>query len=66
MSVSILEVIESAGYDLTTLEDAKWLVSQAKEFEELLDKAHFMIDQEQEKLDAAAEVEYQTRFGDEE
>lgn len=65
MSVSLLEVIEAAGYDLTTLEDAEWLVSKRAEIEDLLDKADFMIDQEQEKRDLAAEVEYNQRFDNE-
>jgi len=62
MSVSLLEVIEAAGYDLNTLEDNEWLVSKRREFEELLDKADFMIDQEQEKRDLAAEVKYETDY----
>lgn len=62
MSVSLLEVIEAAGYDLNTLEDSEWLVSKRREFEELLDKADFMIDQEQEKIDLALEVEYEKHF----
>lgn len=66
MSVSLLEVIEAGGYDLSTLDDAKWLVSKVTEFEELVDRAHFMIDQQQEKIDLAAEVEYEMHFPKEE
>jgi len=62
MSVSLLEVIETAGYDLSTLEDNEWLVSKRREFEELLDKADFMIDQEVEKELVASEVEYEKHF----
>lgn len=59
MSVSLQEVIEAAGYDLTTLEDNQWLLGVQREFEELVDRAEFIIDQEQEKLDLAAEVAYE-------
>lgn len=38
MSVSLLEVIEAGGYDLTTVEDANWLLSKQSEFEELIDR----------------------------
>ena len=39
MSISLLEVIEAGGYDLSTLEDAQWLLSKQQEFEELIDSA---------------------------
>lgn len=44
MSVSILEVIEAGGYDLDTVEDAKWLLSQQSGFEELVEKAEELVD----------------------
>ena len=68
MSVSIREVLEDAGvgYDLSTLEDSYWLLSQVKEFEELVEKAQEIVDEEEARLSAIAEVEYQARFGDEE
>ena len=50
MSVSLLEVIESAGYDLSTTEDANWLLSKQGEFEELINKAE-EVKEEQEELD---------------
>lgn len=40
MSVSILEVLENAGYDIrNNVDDARWLLSQEGEFYELLDSA---------------------------
>lgn len=43
MSVSLLEVIEAAGYDLSTVEDAIWLLSKQNEFEELVNQSHEVI-----------------------
>ena len=40
MSVYISEVLVKAGYDIYgNVEDAKWLLSQVNEFEELVDAA---------------------------
>lgn len=39
MSLSLREVIEEAGYDLTTKEDCEWLISRQNEFEELIELA---------------------------
>ena len=39
MSVSLLEVIEAGGYDLSTVEDANWLLSKQNEFEELIEES---------------------------
>ena len=43
MSVSLLEVIEAGGYDLSTEEDARWLLSQVNQFEELVTQAEDLI-----------------------
>lgn len=43
MSVSLQEVIEAAGYDLTTLEDSYWLLSKQKEFEYLVEDAERLV-----------------------
>lgn len=53
MSLSLLEVIESGGYDLSTVEDANWLLSVREEFEELVEKAEATI----EKAELEAELE---------
>lgn len=45
MSVSLLEVIENGGYDLSTVEDAMWLLSKQCEFYELIDKAQELVDE---------------------
>ena len=60
--ISLQEVIESSGYNLNTVQDSIWLLSKQREFEELIDKANFIFDQEQEKRDLAAEVEYESHF----
>lgn len=44
MSVSIKEVLESAGYDFSTKEDCEWLLAQAPEFDEMLEEADDTID----------------------
>lgn len=44
MSVSLLEVIEAAGYDLTTPSDAQWLLSKEVEFEELIKEAEQLLE----------------------
>lgn len=50
MSVSLLEVLEGAGYDvLHNREDAEWLLSQEDEFEELYDKAEEVVEREEEE-----------------
>lgn len=46
MSVSLLEVIEAGGYDVTTPEDALWLLSKQNEFEELIEQAQELVDEE--------------------
>lgn len=47
MSVSLLEVVEAGGFDLSTLEDAEWLVSKQNEFEELLEAAQELLEEEE-------------------
>lgn len=44
MSVSLLEVIEHGGYNLNTVEDAQWLLSKQSEFEELMEAAQELVD----------------------
>lgn len=46
MSVSLLDVIEAGGYDLTTKEDANWLLSKQSEFEALVEQAEEVIEEE--------------------
>mgnify|MGYP006924848810 CR=1 FL=1 len=52
MSVSIREVIETAGYDLTTQDDALWLLSKQNEFAELVEKAELLVETEADKDEA--------------
>ena len=48
MSVSLLEVIEAGGYDLSTVEDANWLLSKQNEFEGLIEQAENLIEESEE------------------
>lgn len=48
MSVSLLEVIEAGGYDLTTLEDTQWLLSKQAEFTELIEQAEELVEKGEE------------------
>lgn len=48
MSVSLLEVIEHGGYNITTYEDANWLLSKQNEFAELIEQAQEVVDSETE------------------
>ena len=50
MSVTLEEVIEAAGYDLSTRDDATWLLSKRQEFDDLCEEAEATI----EKLDEEA------------
>lgn len=45
MSVSLLEVIEHGGYDLTTVTDARWLLSKRTEFEQLVNEAEAVVEE---------------------
>lgn len=64
MSVSLLEVIESGGYDLNTEEDARWLLSKQSEFESLVEQAQDLVEKIEEQENEQAEKEYQDKFGD--
>lgn len=52
MSVSLQEVIEAGGYDLSTVEDAQWLVSKKSEFEELIESAETLIEERENEDDS--------------
>ena len=45
MSVSLLEVIEAGGYDLSTEEDCIWLLSKQSEFQELVEQAEERLEE---------------------
>lgn len=62
MSVSLLEVIEAGGYDLSTLEDARWLLSKQSEFEELVEQAEELIELVEDIENKEVEAEYLKRF----
>jgi hypothetical protein len=46
MSVSLAEVIEAGGYDLTTVEDSRWLVATQSEYAGLIETAEAIIEKE--------------------
>ena len=46
MSVTLHEVIEAGGYDLSTVEDANWLLSTQVEYEQLIEKAQELVEEE--------------------
>ena len=46
MSVTLHEVIEAGGYDLSTVEDANWLLSTQVEYEQLIEKAQELLEGE--------------------
>ncbi len=58
MSVTLQEVIEAAGYDLTTKEDIIWLLSKESEFNDLIDSVNDL-------LDAIEENEYNAELAQE-
>jgi len=49
MSVSLLELIEAGGYNLSTPEDANWLLSKRQEFDELVEQAEELVDNNEKK-----------------
>ena len=52
MSVSISEVLEDAGFDIkNNKHDALWLLSQANEFDEMLDNAEDCINKLEDEDD---------------
>lgn len=44
MSVSLLEVLEHGGYDLNTIEDARWFLSKRSEINELIQQAEELVE----------------------
>ena len=58
MSVSLQEVLESAGYDIkNNVDDAKWLGSQLDEFMSLFDDAERLVDEYNDYLDCKETAE---------
>ena len=50
MSVSLYEVLTSAGFDIReNPEDAEWLLSRRNEFEELCEQAEELLDSVEEE-----------------
>lgn len=44
MSATLAQILEKAGYDLTTKQDAEWLIGREDEFEELIEKAEEVVE----------------------
>jgi hypothetical protein len=58
MSVSLLEVLQSSGFDIrNNPEDAQWLLSRKEELEELMEVAEETSDDYSEYQDYVAEAE---------
>ena len=67
MSVSILEVIEHGGWDVqNNVDDARWLVSQVNQFEELVTQAEDLIEKIEDEINEQLEKEYNERMGGDE
>ena len=67
MSVSILEALEHGGWDVqNNVEDARWLVSQVNQFEDLVTKAEDLIEKTEEEENERLEKEYNERMGGDE
>ena len=49
MSVSLREVIEAGGYDLTIKDDIFWLLSKQDEFNDLIEEAEDRLEQIEEE-----------------
>ena len=45
MSVSLLEVLEFGGYDLSTVKDATWLLGTQQEFNDLIEQAEATVEE---------------------
>lgn len=60
MSVSLLEVIQAAGYNLDTKEDAQWFLSKESEFDDLVEHAENIIEEIENKELEEAQEELET------
>ena len=65
MSVSLREVIEAGGYDLSTFEDAQWLKSKEAEWERLLEEVETLIHDTEDREMEESEREYRELFPEE-
>lgn len=50
MSMSLLEVLNDAGYNLDNLADARWFLSKQTEFTELVEKTEKTVEEYEEEL----------------
>lgn len=57
MGVSLEEAINCAGYDLSNVKDARWLLSKKDEWESLCEKADNLSDNYDDYLDCVEEME---------
>ena len=44
--ISLAEVIEAGGFDLSTKEDAEWLLSTQNEYDSLIEQAEELLEEE--------------------
>lgn len=63
MSVSLLEVLENAGYDVkNNVDDARWLGSQYGEFMNLFEDAERLVEEYDDYLERIDELEEEGHF----
>ena len=66
MSTSIRELIEGGGFNLSTVEDAMWLLAQRVQFESLVEMAEAIVEKDEERESAEAEAKYRETFPEDE
>lgn len=57
MSTSIEAVVEHGGFDISTYEDANWLLAQRNEWDEMIERAQTVVDDYIESVEAADQAE---------
>lgn len=57
MSTSIEVVVEHGGFDISTYEDANWLLAQRNEWDEMIERAQQVVDDYIESVEAADQAE---------
>jgi len=65
MSTSISQVIAEGGFNLTTKEDAEWLIAQVPQFEALVTLAEDLLEAIEDQELAKSEAQYQLTFAKE-
>lgn len=61
MSTTLLEVINAGGFDPQKEEDARWLLSQVSQFEQLITECEDMIEKIEDEENKRLDQEYEDR-----